>query len=199
MSTDVSTDEKDQIRNVCMTLILNNKRLTSKEASRFPNVPYNSIQQIYRATLHELEVQHEAVAKAHISQLITQFDGGMSLESISEKEQLLLPVLLRVFLKCYLNVDSMTAQGYLQNPSLIPNDRLRDTAMRCNFIGASDVLKHDLVRMSSGLEYEYFLKEQLRNQNISFISEATARLEGLSKTPDVVLQFPVSINTDKYP
>ena len=53
--------------------------------------------------------------------------GGMSLESISEKEQLLLPVLLRVFLKCYLNVDSMTAQGYLQNPSLIPNDRLRDT------------------------------------------------------------------------
>ena len=80
-----------------------------------------------RATLHELEVRHEAVAKAHISQLITQFDGGMSLESISEKEQLLLPVLLRVFLKCYLNVDSMTAQGYLQNPSLIPNDRLRDT------------------------------------------------------------------------
>ena len=80
-----------------------------------------------RATLHELEVQHEAVAKAHISQLITQFDGGMSLESISEKEQLLLPVLLRVFLKCYLSVDSMTAQGYLQNPSLIPNDRLRDT------------------------------------------------------------------------
>ena len=71
--------------------------------------------------------------------------------------------------------------------------------MRCNFIGASDVLKHDLVRMSPGLEYEYFLKEQLRNQNISFISEATARLEGLSKTPDVVLQFPVSINTDKYP
>ena len=53
--------------------------------------------------------------------------------------------------------------------------------------------------MSSGLEYEYFLKEQLRNQNISFISEATARLEGLSKTPDVVLQFPVSIATEKYP
>ena len=55
------------------------------------------------------------------------------------------------------------------------------------------------ISIKIGLEYEYFLKEQLRNQNISFISEATARLEGLSKTPDVVLQFPVSINTDKYP
>ena len=80
-----------------------------------------------RATLHELELQHEIIPKAHVSRLIVQFDNGKSLESISETEHLLLPVLLRVFLKSYLNVDSMTVQGYLQNPSLIPNERLRDT------------------------------------------------------------------------
>ena len=72
-------------------------------------------------------MQHEALAKARISRLITEFDSGMSLESISESERLLLPVLLRVFFKCYLNVDSTTAQEYLQNPSLIPHDRLRET------------------------------------------------------------------------
>lgn len=70
---------------------------------------------------------------------------------------------------------------------------------RCNMEGTTDVLRHDLVRMSSGLEYEYILKEQLRNHNVLFLSEAAARSEGLSKTPDVVLQFPISIFCSQYP
>lgn len=71
--------------------------------------------------------------------------------------------------------------------------------MECIFGGYADVQLNDTVRMSSGYEYEYLVKEHLRNLNIPFMSETTARLEGLSKTPDVVFPFPVSIQTETYP
>ena len=37
------------------------------------------------------------------------------------------------------------------------------------------ITNHDKIRQSSGLEYEYLLKESLRNRNIPFRTEAQMR------------------------
>lgn len=52
MSLEVSDQQYDTIRELCITLIMSNKTLGTKEASRFPNVPYNTVQHIYRFNNH---------------------------------------------------------------------------------------------------------------------------------------------------
>lgn len=52
MSLEVSDQQYDTIRELCITLIMSNKTLGTKEASRFPNVPYNTVQHIYRFNIH---------------------------------------------------------------------------------------------------------------------------------------------------
>ena len=48
MNSEIPDDVRSQIKDVCTTLILGNRRLTAKEAARFPAVPYNYIQHVYR-------------------------------------------------------------------------------------------------------------------------------------------------------
>ena len=47
MNNEIPDDVRSQIKDVCTTLI-GNRRLTAKEAARFPTVPYNYIQHVYR-------------------------------------------------------------------------------------------------------------------------------------------------------
>ena len=58
---------------------------------------------------------------------------------------------------------------------------------------------HDKIRQALGLEYEYLLKEQLRNLEISFKSEVQSRSEGLLRTPDITLNYPILIRVNEYP
>ena len=48
MNNEIPDEVRGQIKDVCTTLILGNRRLTAKEAARFPMVPYNYIQHVYR-------------------------------------------------------------------------------------------------------------------------------------------------------
>lgn len=48
MSVEVSDHQYDTIKQLCISLIMSNKTLGTKEASRFPEVPYNTVQHIYR-------------------------------------------------------------------------------------------------------------------------------------------------------
>ena len=44
-----------------------------------------------------------------------------------------------------------------------------------NWSGVSIISNHDKIRQSSGLEYEYLLKESLRNRGIPFQTEVQLR------------------------
>ena len=48
MNSEIPDDVRSQIKDVCTTLILGNRRLTAKEAARFPPGPDNYIQHVYR-------------------------------------------------------------------------------------------------------------------------------------------------------
>ena len=69
----------------------------------------------------------------------------------------------------------------------------------CNWTSVLEVVNHDKIRQALGLEYEYFLKEQLRNCSIPFKSEAQVRSEGMLRTPDITLNYPIFIRVDEYP
>ena len=62
-----------------------------------------------------------------------------------------------------------------------------------------EVANHDKIRQALGLEYEYLLKEQLRNLEILFKSEVQSRSEGLLRTPDITLNYPILIRVNEYP
>lgn len=83
MSLAVSDDEYNTIKQLCISLILSNKTLGTKEASRFPEIPYNTIQHIYRYSIywtnenrqcyHELESEQESKIRMNISFYIEQY------------------------------------------------------------------------------------------------------------------------------
>ena len=62
-----------------------------------------------------------------------------------------------------------------------------------------EVANHDKIRQALGLEYEYLLKEQLRNLEILFKSEVQSRSEGMLRTPDITLNYPILIRVNEYP
>lgn len=84
-----------------------------------------------RTALHDIETQQESFIKTNIYRINGLFNANLSLESIAEQEHVLLPVLLRTFLKCNYANATTTVESLLQNPSLIGDLRVREAVDVC--------------------------------------------------------------------
>ena len=114
-----------------------------------------------------------------------RYERGVSIQEILREEDLYMPIFLHQLVKFRYKLDDATAKRYLQNPSLLADPTLESIVMvgSCcygkiksyNWSGVSIISNHDKIRQSSGLEYEYLLKESLCNRGIPFQTEVQLR------------------------
>ncbi|OAO14016.1 hypothetical protein AV274_0960 [Blastocystis sp. ATCC 50177/Nand II] len=197
MAVRLSDADYARVRERCVQLIRADKTLGTREAAQFPTIPYNTIQYIYRQCYHQLESEEEARIAQRIAVYNDKYERGVSIQEILREEDLYMPIFLHQLVKFRYKLDDATAKRYLQNPSLLADPTLESIIKSYNWSGVSIISNHDKIRQSSGLEYEYLLKESLRNRGIPFQTEVQLRLDGLPKTPDIVLDCPILIETAK--
>ncbi|RDD47367.1 Uncharacterized protein C15orf41-like protein [Trichoplax sp. H2] len=87
-----------------------------------------------------------------------------------------------------------TISNAMKDITLLQNDRLAREVEQCILNDANYGPLIENVKHSTGLEYEYILREKLNNLTLAFLDENDMRLQGYDKTPDIKLEVPIAVN-----
>lgn len=88
----------------------------------------------------------------------------------------------------------LKAEAALSEPSI---SRLQGDIARCVMVDSCYSPLSDLAKQAVGLEYEMRLNKHLKDLQIPFWSEEDLRKKGFFKTPDALLQIPITVKDFK--
>uniref|UniRef100_M3XHR3 CDAN1-interacting nuclease 1 n=2 Tax=Latimeria chalumnae TaxID=7897 RepID=M3XHR3_LATCH len=83
----------------------------------------------------------------------------------------------------------------LRDPSQIPDRVLADQVYQCTVNDCCYGPLVDCIKHAIGHEHEVLLREMLREKNLSFLDEDQLRAKGYDKTPDIILEVPVAVES----
>ncbi len=135
--------------------------------------------------------------ESKMKRIITRINRGDSLHFISKELSFSSYKLAKLFLEYYFQ-KSFPIQLFLENPSMISNEILREDLLNCISKDSVCSLEHSLLSECCGREYEDILIDKLHNLCLCFETEQELRNKGRSKTPDVLFLIPMAITTPYY-
>lgn len=181
-------------------------------ALQFPGVTYNTLVSIYSQDYqkktrknhhkhHKPEVM-EAYYKRYLSG-VSQDSGEPVLLRIAEEVDLSHSLLARIVLvrhlshTCYeeQNPPKGVVSQMMKDPlSLIEDKTLANEVHQCILNDPNYGPLADNIKRSVGYEYEFILRERLKNRGIPFLGEDDLRSRGYDKTPDCKLEIPIAVD-----
>jgi len=125
--------------------------------------------------------------RRRIKDFVQQFANGKRIDVIAEEAHF--PPYLMA--KLIVSSEYKDIKRPLQNPSAIPDQRLREEVAYCVEIDDMYSSSTDRIRKAVGQEKERELQDFLRNRGVLFETEEDLRRQGVPKTPDVLLSVPL--------
>lgn len=162
----------------------------------FPSVDLDLVIVIYRQQMqrHVRRTSFRHRTDDAIRFYADLYRGGKSFFEIATCYANFSPYLLaRILMQRLVPCLRQEVSKYVRNPSLIADERLRASVVECIEMDEFNSPYVDRIRRTLGLEYEYALQQMLLTAGIAFETEDALRLAGWSKTPDVKLSLPVSV------
>lgn len=83
----------------------------------------------------------------------------------------------------------------LREPTLIPDQTLANHVYQCTINDCCYGPLVDCIKHAIGQEHEVLLRDKLKERNLSFLDENQLRVKGYDKTPDIILEVPIAVES----
>lgn len=87
---------------------------------------------------------------------------------------------------------------FLDNPTIVEDAAIRQDLLRLIAEDRGSSIVADLIKETTGIDYENILIDLLRARKMCFETEEESRLKGKPKTPDVLFLIPMAVAKSKY-
>lgn len=172
---------------------LKTKNRASKALCNETGIDYDDISAIFEQLNTRKTIRSFRLVKRKGPTFLNDFLSGTSLIDIADHGNLSPVLVAREVLERHESVKKKKVSHLLKNLSLIKDERLRNEVSMCLDADAYAGPHADRTRNVVGLQYEQLLFDKVKNLRLEYFTEDQLRQTGSYKTPDVLLQVPITV------
>lgn len=129
--------------------------------------------------------------------IIKRVDQGESFYQLSTTYPMGRYKLAKIYLETKIG-PSTKPSTFLENPGLVTNPHIRHDLLRMIAEDHNNSVEANLIKESTGKDYEDILIDLLRARHMCFETEEESRAKGKPKTPDILFLIPMATTRSKY-